>query len=392
MNTPKNTHQILYAKNFYRQTGNIIADMRKVCKLDEPNWDFSSPQQILKFMRKQYAIWLENTPEVDKEVGSKVAWDDNPISAEMWSIMSAYACYIPLSSKYIHGLPNYHVLKPQYNAYIGYTEREHVFTKDMTVEQLTQKAKELLDRTNLEIADIIADDACRRFDYKKAAMLLEEFGEKVTPEELDNELWDGYSNLIGLNIDENGNLPERYYHCFTKHFSIGISPVFQPNHTFSIDIDLIPFRFESVSENDITDENLMDEMKKLTDNILNEFRTSGALSKISEVANRLFENDDNYIIWDVPKHLTGTEEDLFEDIKDCIDYDNSYDSSERYKRWFKKCIDKYDPGWSRSGSFAKFIYNENGKLKVVVPFETLFECGALDHELWNGCIVAEAKY
>ena len=86
MNTPKNTHQILYAKNFYRQTGDIIADMRKVCKLDEPNWDFSSPKQILKFMRKQYVIWLENTPEVGKEVGSKVAWDDNPISAEMWSI------------------------------------------------------------------------------------------------------------------------------------------------------------------------------------------------------------------------------------------------------------------------------------------------------------------
>ena len=392
MNTPKNTHQILYAKNFYRQTGNIIADMRKVCKLDEPNWDFSSPQQILKFMRKQYAIWLENTPEVDKEVGSKVAWDDNPISAEMWSIMSAYACYIPMSSKYIHGLPNYHVLKPQYNAYLGYTDRVHPFTKDMTAEQLTQKAKEILDRTNLEIVDIIADDACRRFNYEKASKLLKEFGEDVTPEELDDELWDGYSNLIGLNIDENGNLPERYYHCFTKHFSIGISPVFQPNHTFNIDIDLIPFKFESVSENTITDENLMDEVKKLSDNILNEFRTSGALSKMSEVANRLFDDEDKYIIWDVPKSLTGTEEDLFEYIKACIDYDDSYDSSERYKRWFKECRDEYDPGWSRSGSFAKFIYNENGKLKVVVPFETLFECGALDHELWNGCIVAEAKY
>ena len=70
-----NNHQILYAKNFYKHSGDIIRDMQNVCKLDCPKGNFSSLEKILNFMREQFINWLDVTPEVHKEVGSKVAWD-----------------------------------------------------------------------------------------------------------------------------------------------------------------------------------------------------------------------------------------------------------------------------------------------------------------------------
>lgn len=68
----QNNHQILYAKNFYRHSGNLINDMKVICKLDCPSQDFYSPKFILNFMRKQFNAWLDATPEVKRSVGLRL--------------------------------------------------------------------------------------------------------------------------------------------------------------------------------------------------------------------------------------------------------------------------------------------------------------------------------
>lgn len=393
MNNPRNTHQILYAKNFYQHSGDIIADMRKVCQLDEPNWDFSSPYQILKFMRNQFKIWLDNNPQISKESGEKVAWDSNPIRAEIWSILISYSVFIPMISKYINGLPRYDVIKPQYSATLSYNDSTAVFSKKMSVQECVDAAKTILGRTNLEILDIIADDAARRFNYKKAAKLLKEFGEDVTAKELDNELWDGYSQFIEEHLDENGNLPEKDYLMVTKHFTVTMCPIFRPNTSFNFDIQLNPIRTEYISEDVVTLENIKELAMKCRNTCVDQLRENGSIDKISKVANDLFSTDQT--IWEeIPEHLTRF--DLEAHIRNCIDTDLSYwerfgYNDQNYFEGFSKWVGG-DYGVSGGGCFTIYTFNENGHMKTMLVFDTLFECGADDKSLWNGRIIDAPKY
>jgi len=383
-----NTHQILYAKNFYAHSGDIIADMRKVCQLDNPNWNFTNPTQILKFMSKQYLIWLNNTPEVEKEEHPKVAWDSNPIRAEMWAILNAYGVFVPMTQihNYINALPRYDVLKPQYNVVPHFGSHDKVFTTKMTTEQLVEKAKEILNISNVDLIDILADECAQKFDYDNASKLLSEFGENVSADELSEELWDGYSYLVGMNLNDDGTLPERYYNTHTKHFTIEIRPIFKPNYTFEFEINLIPFTFEYTSRNVCTIDNILDERTKCIDEVLKQFRDSGTLRKIGEVCTKLY--NENSELLDVPKHLVGDELDVVKQMIDCTHLDK--DSWEYYKitpenqwEYFKKATDDFYPYGFGGGCFMTYIYNINGHMKVAVSFETLYDCAISEGRLWN---------
>ena len=383
-----NTHQILYAKNFYAHSGDIIADMRKVCQLDNPNWNFTNPTQILKFMSKQYLIWLDNTTEVEKEEHPKVAWDNNPIRAEMWAILNAYGVFIPMTQihNYIDALPRYDVLKPQYNVIPHYGSRDNVFTTKMTTEQLVEKAKEILNISNVDLIDILADECCQKFDYEKASKLLSEFGENVSADELSEELWDGYSYLVGMNLNDDGTLPEKYYHTRTKHFSIEIRPMFKPNHTFEFEINLIPFTFEYTSKNIYTIDNILDEMVECIDIVIVKYMTSGAAKKIAAASTKLY--NDNSELWDVPQHLVGDEWNLIDEMKDSCHLDKSsweYYRITKENKWeqFEKATDEFSPSGFGGGCFRTDIYNVDGHMKVVVSFETLFDCAISEGKLWN---------
>lgn len=388
MNKPRNTHQILYAKNFYQHSGNIIADMRKICKLDQPEWDFSSPYQILKFMRNQYNIWLDNNPEINKERGSKVAWESDPIKAEIWSILGAYSIYIPFTEKHIGGLPDYNVLKPQYNACFGFYIREEVFNRSMTVKQLTERAKEILNRPNVENMDIIADDACKRFNYKKASKILAMFGEQVSPEELDEELWDLYSELVGQNLDEDGQLKETSYYAMSKHFTIRMAPEYKSGSSFSFDIEFVPVRrFEYVTEEVANLSNFRNLVVMAKTKAAYDMYTEGCVSQISEVCKKLYEDEDS--CWDdVPKHLTEEPDELLESILDDIDAPCklwekfNYSDVDAFDH-FEKCDNKYHPRNGGCGCFSYYLYNDNGKVHVIIEFNTLFENSLVESELWN---------
>lgn len=402
MKTPLNTHQIFYAKGFYAHSGNIIADMRKVCKLDNPSWDFSSPNQILKFMRKQYELWLDNSPEITKEKGSKVAWEDDPIKAEIWSILIAYSCYIPMTNihGFIKGLPRYDVLKPQYNVGI-YHFMDHIFEGCRTPEDCTNKVKEILNMTNTEIMDIIADRLMQDFKFNRAAKVLEYFGENVTAEELDDELWTGYSELVGYNLQEDGTIVERYLHSKTKHFTLSISPKFGNNTTMDMDVNLVPYRWEVVSDEAITPENFREQYFKCCDKLIAVAKPD--FTKISELCSTVFNEDSEQFqeyTWEAPKHL-----------QQCEDIDDEYSVKGTAKdvlhgyiddKYFgKRCsfekfseLKEYECLGVSTGCFSSTICNDNGKMKITLEFHTLYETGCYDHSLHNygSLIIDDAKY
>lgn len=388
MKTPLNTHQIFYAKDFYQHSGDIIADMRKVCKLDNPSWDFSSPKQILKFMRKQYELWLENSPEIsrDKNGDNKVAWEDDPIKAEIWHILIAYSCYIPMTNirGFIKGLPRYDVLKPQYNVSI-YHFMDEVFEGCSTREECTNRVKEILNMSNTEIMDIIADRLMQDFKFNRAAKVLEYFGENVSAEQLDDELWTGYSELVGYNLNEDGSIVEHYLHQNTPHFSIAISPKFANNCTMDIDVELVPYRCSVVSDEVITPENFREQYLKCCDKIME--MSQDKFEKIAELCSTVFNEESEQFqkyTWESPNHLMNSK-DVAETAHDVLHHyiDEKWTDGGCCYDNFKKLND-YGCLGVRTGCFGSTIWKESdGKMRVEVEFHTLYESGCYDHSLYN---------
>lgn len=388
---PAITHQTLYAKGFYQHSGDVIKDMRKVCQLDMPTYDFRSPNQILKFMRKQYNMWLDQTPEVhrDKEGDNKVAWEDDPVKAEMWHILIAYSCYIPMTTNhgFINGLPRYDVLKPQYNVGV-YHFMDSIFDRGMSNEQLVERAKEFLSMPNTEIMDIIADRLMKDFNFKKAEKLLAEFGETITANELDDELWDAYSNLVGWNLNDDETLPERHFHLNTKHFSLYMNTKFGNNSTMDIDVNLVPKRWEVMSESVVTPENFKEEYIKCCDKLIDIAKED--FEEISKVCEEKLTDDK--VIWESPKHMHNVSG-MLETAKEVLHEYIGQDWTQFDYDGFSK-LDKYGCLGLQTGCFGSCIFNDNGKMKVILEMHTLWETGCYDHSLHNygTLIIDEPQY
>lgn len=391
MKTPLNTHQIFYAKGFYQHSGDVIADMRKVCKLDNPSWDFSSPKQILKFMRKQYEIWLENNPRIqrDKDGDNKVAWDDNPISAEIWHILIAYSCYIPMTNihGFIKGLPRYDVLKPQYNVNI-YRFMDSVFNKSMTVDQLLERAKQILNMPNTEIMDTIADSIMQDFDFERASKVLVCFGENASAEELDDELWTLYSELVGYNMLEDGTIKERSLHSSSKHFSLDICPKFAVNCTMDIDVQLLAKSWEYASDCEVTSENFKDVYLSCCDNVL--ALAGKDFESISMVCSEQLTDDNEN--WEAPEHLHSS----FKIAHTAKEVLHDYIEHEYFSFGYDEFagIEEYGCLGLQTGCFASRVYNDNGKMRVVLELHTMYGSGCYEHSLHNvhAFLISSPKY
>jgi hypothetical protein len=375
----QNNHQILYAKNFYRHSGDIIDDMKVICKLDCPNQDFYSPKFILKFMREQFNAWLDATPEVKKERGSKVAWENDPIKAEIWSILIAYSVYIPMTSigGYIKELPNYNVMPPQYNVKMS-SIMSNVFNKSMSVEQLTEKAKEVLNMPMLEIMDKLADNLVSKYNFKKSSAILEKYGIKITPEDLDNELWDGYSDLMNAHIKEVDGaevVEEGSFTRITDHFIISIDTRNNPNNTNEITVDLCPIKWEITGDDVITETNYREEFCELA-------------SKVSAIA----KGDAEYIACST-KDIDDVWTEVPEHVKDAIEVEDAIEHSPKiYLDYWESDGDEFrcfaqhtgdNPRMSGSGCFDTYIFNVDGKMRIILAHTTTFDCDCFEHELRN---------
>lgn len=375
----QNNHQILYAKNFYRHSGNIIDDMKVICKLDCPSHDFYSPKFILKFMREQFNAWLDATPEVKKERGSKVAWEKDPIKAEIWSILIAYSVYIPMTciGNYIKELPNYNVMPPQYNVKMP-SIMHSVFKRSMSLEQLTEKAKEVLNMPMLEIMDKLADYLVSRYNFKKASAILEKYGIKINPEDLDNELWDGYSDLMNAHIKEVDGVEvveEGSFTLITDHFIIGVDTRNIPNNTNEITVDLCPIKWEVTGDDVITENNYRKQFCDIT-------------SKVCAIA----KGDAEYIARST-KDIDDVWNEAHEHIKDTIELENAIESSPKiYLDYWKNDGDEFrcfaqhtgdSPMMSGYGCFDTYVFNVDGKMRIIIAHTTIFDCACFEHELRN---------
>ena len=107
MNVEKINNVTLYAKNWYRHSNDIFADLKKYVGLDHPDQPVAemSLSELYKLMCSDYIQWAESVTE-DDNIGTDinnlpdaikegVLWEDDPYLKVMWSILCKYMVFIP---------------------------------------------------------------------------------------------------------------------------------------------------------------------------------------------------------------------------------------------------------------------------------------------------------
>jgi len=219
MKTDHINHVILYAKNFYRHTGDIIKDMQRFCQWDGiPYRKVKTPEKLLNVMLKNFDIWRETLKDEyyckEKEI-TGVAWESDPIKAKLWSILISYDCYIPMNS---------HFLKPPiYDRYHlpQYMTRPCLFHKGDDFDDMMHNAQLFLEKTQQYWMDIYANTLLCEYNWESAVKGIACFGEGVTENQLKNEFWDAYLKFSDEHfVDE--YMESGFYTIKTPHFHINI--------------------------------------------------------------------------------------------------------------------------------------------------------------------------
>ena len=187
MNVEKINNVALYAKNWYRHSNDIFADLKKYVGLDHPDLPVAemSLSELYELMCSDYIQWAESVTE-DDNIGTDISnlpdaikdgvlWEDDPYLKVMWSILSKYMVFIPdLSS----GLkpPVYSDTKdilPQreltpINPFAALNK------EDATDKNFTKAAAKYFNQTHADVMKTCFLQALKEFDFDKTGHIISE--------------------------------------------------------------------------------------------------------------------------------------------------------------------------------------------------------------------------
>lgn len=362
-------HQVLYAKNFYAHSGDIVSDMLNICRLDcNGSIEFNRPEDILDFMVGEYKQWGKETGHKTDTEG--VAWCNDPVESMMWAIIISYSCHVPMTKASMPVLPEYGEVSPQYTAREPFAGGTRVFSRSMTDDQLKEAANEIISMRNIDRMDIIADIMTREFPYDKCRRMLKLFGKNVTESDLDDELWTAYSQMIEDIIGDDGDIREGIYCRQTENFSLTISPV--TDSTFEIEAWLNPYRIETLTCK-INGETFKQQVVECCRNMIEDMESDGAFDMITEASN----TDECRDLFDgeVPRHLL--EGNCRQACEECFKF--IHPNEEMFSHFSEMSGDMV-MGIS-TGCFSTSIFNDGGRARISITFEPIFGCSTFENEL-----------
>lgn len=185
-------HVVLYAKNFYAHSDDVVEDLKNMVFLDH-GFRPESEEELHSIITNDYKMWVKSLPNDESYRGvikecadselEKVAWADNGPVAEMWHILITYSSEIPLFSGNFkapfYGTKEGITYKPQYNI------REDIFS-DCDPKSNSRAAYNFIRQPHPHILT----DAWNRFieetDYTKCVNLLAAIGVSKTINEVKN--------------------------------------------------------------------------------------------------------------------------------------------------------------------------------------------------------------
>ena len=365
MKTSHINHVVLYAKNFYRHTGDIIKDMQRFTQLDGHKfWEVKTPDKLLKVMRADYLKWAESLDDDDEnkkdmlnEVDDVVAWEKG-VAAHIWYYIIIYQNHIPMSSKYLSApaYDQYHM--PQFSL------TNPIFNKSQSYEEMIAAAKKVLDQTHEDRYDEYMNILMDKYPFEELAEVFTNVGDHVTKEDLETELWDEYTKFMDENVLENGEMVSDYFNRYTKHFDISFNT---KNYGVDIHVEAIFNTITVELPGEFNDKTIHDLLRIASGN--SEFIEKRI--EITNVINKVFEGYSLNVIDD--------EYNEYSHIVDSIEEIESSFDNEYIK---ERLLENKTSGIS-TGYFNFLVKINENSTTLTINFEDIFECSIMEDELRN---------
>lgn len=228
MKTSHIKNVVLYAKNFYRHTDDVVKDMQRFMQMDgHPYKSINTPEKVWKIMRQDYLEWINSLADMPnykdeyqyllKDVDDVVRWADG-VEAHIWHILIVYNnSYIPMNAKYL-GYPKYDQYHmPQFNI------NKHLFDRTKSFEDWNKAAKDFLDVSQEDRCDEYMNILMEKYPFEELARIFNEMGDHTSEGELQDELWDLYTNFMDENITGDGSITPKYFNLYSEHFYLRVN-------------------------------------------------------------------------------------------------------------------------------------------------------------------------
>lgn len=376
MKTKHINHVVLYAKNFYRHTDNVVKDMQRFMQLDGcPFYMINTPEKVVKVMRKNFLKWVESLEDThDREhytewADGTVEWADGP-AGKIYNMLIVYSGgMIPMDSitldypKY----DQYHL--PQFNTIDG------GFNSCMSYNQMIARAKEILDETHEDRMDRFMNKLMDECDWEKRVNVIKiATGEVLTEEDLQDELWNLYTDFMDTNIDQSTHIvTPGYYQLYSKHFALSINT---KNRYVDINCDTIcnevTYKYTHNGASHI------DSIKALMDMAIADTRSINNACDIANKINAEY-NDEFFDSATDPHESIQCHADMFEDIK-------------RYKT--ESDIEQHNGTcWSTGGHEYDFKYNpDTNEYTLTLRLNGFFICSIAEREIRScSCFIGGSR-
>ena len=228
MKTSHIKNVVLYAKNFYRHTDDVVKDMQRFMQMDGHSYkSINTPEKVWKAMRKDYLEWVNSLADMPnykdeyqyllKGVDDDVRWADG-VNAHIWHILITYSnSYIPMNAKYL-GYPKYDQYHmPQFNI------DERLFDRTKSFEDWNKAAKDFLDVSQEDHCDEYMNILMEKYPFEKLARIFNEMGDHTSEGELQDELWDLYTKFMDENTTGDGSVTLGFFNLQSTHFYLSIN-------------------------------------------------------------------------------------------------------------------------------------------------------------------------
>lgn len=228
MKTSHIKNVVLYAKNFYRHTDNVVKDMQRFMQMDGHSYkSINTPEKVWKVMRQDYLEWVNSLADIPaysyeyehllRDVDNVVLWEDG-IEAHIWHILIVYSnSYIPMNAKYL-GYPKYDQYHmPQFNI------NNRLFDRTKTFEDWNTAAKNFLDVSQEDRCDEYMNILMEKYPFEELARIFNKMGDHTSECALQDELWDLYTNFMDENTIGDGSVTPKYFNLYSEHFYLNVN-------------------------------------------------------------------------------------------------------------------------------------------------------------------------
>lgn len=195
---------VLYSKNWYVHTDDIVGDCKKYLALDHPDLaddiaEFTN-ERLHALMRQDYVEWLESITESDdylntdlnylkSRIDDCVAWEDDPYLKVIYHWLSSYGSYVP---DLFSGLQ-----PPVYDKSKGICPQRRLslidpfggLPKDASDADLNKAAARYFSQTKLEVLKTNFLKALKDFDINKIVDILCDFNIKYRRDKRRTARW-----------------------------------------------------------------------------------------------------------------------------------------------------------------------------------------------------------